>query len=217
MSHLRVWGYTAYVHVQKDKRGVFGSHMEKCVFIFSITEFTRFTPQQEPLKLTSQSPLLAIFTSVCRPQAHRTPYSLQVQKETGFVFVIVYRCLTFIGYPAGYKGWKFYNPERADFDECYFPGLKKTSTTAIPTPPFPPLLPMPLGLDEDVLAPGPGGDIDPPAVLQQPQHLPDDGPDLDLDAKPPVNQPPELPDYPPHCSPSPDLPIALRRHRVLLI
>ena len=34
----------------------------------------------------------------------------------------------FIGYPQGYKGWKFYNPvtkkvvisERADFDERYF-------------------------------------------------------------------------------------------------
>ncbi|EGN93351.1 hypothetical protein SERLA73DRAFT_78655 [Serpula lacrymans var. lacrymans S7.3] len=57
----------------------------------------------------------------------------------------------FIGYPAGYKGWKFYNPttkrtiisERADFDERYFPGLKKTSTTAIPTPPLPPSLPSP--------------------------------------------------------------------------
>ncbi|THH16432.1 hypothetical protein EW146_g4214 [Bondarzewia mesenterica] len=32
-SHLRVWGCTAYVHVQKDKRGGLGSHMEKCVFI----------------------------------------------------------------------------------------------------------------------------------------------------------------------------------------
>ena len=35
----------------------------------------------------------------------------------------------FLGYPEGYKGWKFYNPttkqtlisERADFDERYFP------------------------------------------------------------------------------------------------
>ena len=41
----------------------------------------------------------------------------------------------FIGYPAGYKGWKFYNPstkkalisERAIFDERYFPGLKNWS------------------------------------------------------------------------------------------
>ena len=69
LSHLRVWGCTAYVHVQKDKRSSsLGSHMEKCVFI---------------------------------------------------------------GYPTGYKGWKFYNPttkkviisERAEFDERFFPGL----------------------------------------------------------------------------------------------
>lgn len=75
VSHLRVWGCLAYVHVQKDKRGQLGSHMEKCVFI---------------------------------------------------------------GYPAGYKGWKFYNPvtkqavisERAVFDERYFPGLK--NWTSVP-------------------------------------------------------------------------------------
>ena len=64
VEHLRVWGCLAYVHVQKDKRGSLGSHMEKCIFI---------------------------------------------------------------GYPDGYKAWKFYNPvtkkiiicERADFDERY--------------------------------------------------------------------------------------------------
>jgi len=33
VSHLRVWGCTAYVHIQKDKRTSLGSHMEKCVFI----------------------------------------------------------------------------------------------------------------------------------------------------------------------------------------
>ncbi|ETW78197.1 hypothetical protein HETIRDRAFT_454217 [Heterobasidion irregulare TC 32-1] len=33
VSHLRVWGCLAYVHVQRDKRDGFGSHMEKCVFI----------------------------------------------------------------------------------------------------------------------------------------------------------------------------------------
>ena len=47
LAHLRIWGCLAYVHVQKDKRGQLGSHMQKCIFI---------------------------------------------------------------GYPAGYKGWKFYNP-----------------------------------------------------------------------------------------------------------
>ena len=80
VSHLRVWGCLAYVHVQKDKRKSFGSHMEKCIFV---------------------------------------------------------------GYPAGYKGWQFYNPvtkkfiisERAEFDERYFPGIKPTLLNAIPTPP----------------------------------------------------------------------------------
>ena len=50
LSMLRVWGCTAYVLIQKDKRplGSLGSHMEKCIFI---------------------------------------------------------------GYPQGYKAWKFYNPE----------------------------------------------------------------------------------------------------------
>ncbi|EGN91082.1 hypothetical protein SERLA73DRAFT_81227, partial [Serpula lacrymans var. lacrymans S7.3] len=118
----------------------------------------------------------------------------------------------FIGYPEGYKGWKFYNPttkrtvisERADFDERYFPGLKRSSDNVPPPPPTPPSLSMPLGLIEDVPAPGPGGDMGPPAALQQPQTLPDNGPHLDLDAKPPVNQPPELPNHPPHRSPSPD-------------
>jgi hypothetical protein len=33
VSHLRVWGCLAYVHVQKDKRKSFGSHMEKCIFV----------------------------------------------------------------------------------------------------------------------------------------------------------------------------------------
>jgi hypothetical protein len=47
------------------------------------------------------------------------------------------KCI-FVGYPPGYKGWKFYNPttkkfiisECAEFDECYFPGLTKSSNTA---------------------------------------------------------------------------------------
>ncbi|KAI0057698.1 hypothetical protein BV25DRAFT_1776971, partial [Artomyces pyxidatus] len=56
----------------------------------------------------------------------------------------------FIGYPAGYKGWKFYNPEtkkpivseRADFDERHFPGLKKDASSSLPVdltshPPLP--------------------------------------------------------------------------------
>ncbi|KAF7779129.1 hypothetical protein Agabi119p4_3474 [Agaricus bisporus var. burnettii] len=78
VSHLRVWGCTSYVHVQRDKRNSLQPHYEKCVFI---------------------------------------------------------------GYPAGYKGWKFYNPvtkrtvisERADFDERYFPGTSKAQLEAVPS------------------------------------------------------------------------------------
>jgi hypothetical protein len=33
VSHLRVWGCLAYVHVQKNKRKALQSHMEKCIFI----------------------------------------------------------------------------------------------------------------------------------------------------------------------------------------
>jgi hypothetical protein len=35
VSYLRVWGYVAYVHIQKDKHsyGSLGVHMEKCIFI----------------------------------------------------------------------------------------------------------------------------------------------------------------------------------------
>ena len=86
VSHLRVWGCTAYIHIQKDKQTASGSHMEKCVFI---------------------------------------------------------------GYPDGYKGWKFYNPmtkrvvisERAEFDEWYFPGLKCTLLTPEPFEPLEPIIP----------------------------------------------------------------------------
>ena len=46
----------------------------------------------------------------------------------------------FIGYPAGYKRWKFYNPttrklvisEGADFDERYYPGLKGAHSSSPP-------------------------------------------------------------------------------------
>ena len=48
----------------------------------------------------------------------------------------------FIGYPQGYKGWKFYNPttkkvvisERADFDERYFPMSKRPISASFPAP-----------------------------------------------------------------------------------
>jgi hypothetical protein len=75
VSHLRVFGCTAYVFIQRDQRKKLGSHAQKCIFV---------------------------------------------------------------GYPPGYKGWKFYNPttkkfiisECAEFDERYFPGLAKGSNAA---------------------------------------------------------------------------------------
>jgi len=79
VSCVRVFGCTAYVHVQKDKRIGIGAHMERCIFV---------------------------------------------------------------GYPPGYKAWKFYNPvtkkfvisERAIFDERYFPGLAKSPAGLPPVP-----------------------------------------------------------------------------------
>ena len=58
----------------------------------------------------------------------------------------------FLGYPDGYKGWKFYNPtskhtlisERADFDERYFPMSKRPSLPSQPPPTEPtPVLSLP--------------------------------------------------------------------------
>ena len=48
----------------------------------------------------------------------------------------------FIGYPQGYKGWKFYNPtmkkvvisERADFDKKYFPMSKHFTSPSFAPP-----------------------------------------------------------------------------------
>ena len=76
------------------------------------------------------------------------------------------KCI-FIGYPAGYKGWKFYNPttkktiisERAEFDERYFPGLKRSSTS----------LPLPLPSSLSLL---------PPATSTHPPTFIDPGPVL---------------------------------------
>src|SRR5882724_7609518 len=33
VSHLRIWGCTAYVHTQKDKCSSLSPHMERCAFI----------------------------------------------------------------------------------------------------------------------------------------------------------------------------------------
>ncbi len=72
----------------------------------------------------------------------------------------------FVGYPSGYKGWKFYNPttqkyiicERAEFDERVFPGLAKykatspvnlTPPSSIVTPTLDPLLDLGGDSDDD--------------------------------------------------------------------
>ena len=120
VSHLRVWGCAAYVHVQKDKRQGLSPHMEKCIFI---------------------------------------------------------------GYPDGFKGWKFYNPltkrvvisETAVFDERFYPGLKHSAEW----PPFDALPPPPAAAPAPVqVVPDLGGDEDdyqprrPLANLPQPAPAP---------------------------------------------
>ncbi len=85
-------------------------------------------------------------------KAHKTPYQLWHKRKPNVSNLRVWGCAAyvhvqkdkrvgigahmekcvFIGYPMGYKGWKFYNPvtkcvvisECAEFDERYFPGLK---------------------------------------------------------------------------------------------
>ena len=157
VSHLRVWGCTAYVHIQKDKRTGIGSHMEKCVFV---------------------------------------------------------------GYPDGYKGWMFYNPttkrtlisERAEFDERYFPGLKRTPWTPEPFERTPDIPYTP--------APDLGGDNEPDTNPTQDNHvhLPDSPQVAPIPLQPPVTPPANpAPLEPIHhpASPeqSPTVPIAIRRVR----
>jgi len=159
ISHLRIWGCTAYVHVQKDKRRSLGPHMEKCVFI---------------------------------------------------------------GYPAGYKGWKFYNPttkktiicERAEFDERSF--LLKPSN-----PPLPPLLPNtqpdPVA-QTDVQVPDLRGDDDLPpqndAVIPALAPAPAPLPLAPLHVQPPLPEVPipenAAPDRPASPVRPPTPPLALR-------
>ena len=84
----------------------------------------------------------------------------------------------FIGYPQGYKGWKFYNPltkqvlisERADFNERFFM-LQKHSVPQLPPPRLESLLESPSPpvhlsamLDSDL------DDFDNLEVSQQPVH-----------------------------------------------
>ena len=175
LSHLRVFGCTAYVHVQKDKRPQLGSHFEKCVFI---------------------------------------------------------------GYPDGYKGWKFYNPttrkvvisERAEFDERFYPGLRKSISSPSPslpvsdTPPAPSSVSVwPWYADDDVPASHSGGEdsvpVQPPALEQNEPAAPPDAPAAlpppDLAPVDPV-EPPVAPGDPPLApdpSPEPELPPARPQRR----
>jgi hypothetical protein len=150
VSHLRVWGCLAYIHIQKDKRKEYSPHMEKGIFI---------------------------------------------------------------GYPDGYKAWKFYIPstkhvvisERADFDECYFSGLKKDSMAAPLNKYYPPAPPP-----EVVQMPDLGGDNHPPAagpaepIIQAPAPVHPDVPEPQIDRtpSPEIYEPPPSP----HHTPSPEVP-----------
>src|ERR1700744_2894599 len=108
----------------------------------------------------------------------------------------------FIGYPQGYRGWRFYNPvtkvvisERADFDERYFM-LQRHSVPHLPPPRPDPLLETPLtsctlpDIFDDVL--------DAPFVPQKPVHGGDGSTASDLPYVTPI-----LPPSPPVCSQTP--------------
>ncbi|KAI6147071.1 hypothetical protein BKA82DRAFT_4355507 [Pisolithus tinctorius] len=133
----------------------------------------------------------------------------------------------FIGYPEGYKGWKFYNPttkctvisERADFDERYFPLAARPSTPSlsVPIPPKPPSTSFtPLSDNQKP----PATDIyHPQRNLDSECESDDDldqGGDEDLaagdpDPIPPPIAAPELVPAPPHTpSPSPSLTLGTR-------
>jgi len=86
------------------------------------------------------------------------------------------KCI-FIGYPEGFKGWKFYNPqtkkviisERADFDERYtYDGAPlQTKDHYIPEPSYKELIPVPIVDDEQPSV------VEPPAqqnpIVNQPE------------------------------------------------
>ena len=159
LSHLHVWGSTAYVLIQRDKHplGSLGVHMEKCIFI---------------------------------------------------------------GYPQGYMGWKFYNPdtkkvlisERADFDEHFFM-LQKHSVPHLPShrpeslleTPSPPFVRLPETLDDSM------DDLGDLQSSQLPVH--GGGGSTASDLPPVRSQTPQTPPSTylslPPSSPSPSKPITL--------
>src|SRR5258705_8115754 len=110
----------------------------------------------------------------------KTPYELyvHVQRDKGNSLGPHMQKCTFIGYPTGYKGWKFWElvskhtiiSERADFDERYFPARKDAPLTPLPslaTPVSPEPVPAPGGraidveLDTDSIPSHPVGPVAP--------------------------------------------------------
>jgi len=127
------------------------------------------------------------------------------------------KCI-FIGYPEGYKGWKFYNPltkkviisERADFDERCFPGLKTANMPSEPFLPYPssPLVDEPPPIPSVAALPAP-----PPPPLSPPAPVQNLGGDDNSDSDPELpKSPPRRPPRSPN-RPVPTPPLALRRPR----
>ncbi|CAK5267338.1 unnamed protein product [Mycena citricolor] len=169
VSHLRVWGCLAYVHVQRDKRGPSGHHVQKCIFV---------------------------------------------------------------GYPAGYKGWLFFNPEtrklviaeRAVFDERYFPGSTPQAMRSCPAAPPSSMLVDPPCAPAPVYVPDDDGDDEqqqPPARplpaprVPSPAASSDDEIDFLCQAPPPPSPPPagDAPLHPLPSPPPPQSPIGVAARR----
>jgi len=115
----------------------------------------------------------------------------------------------FLGYPEGYKGWKFYNPtskhtlisERADFDERYFPMSKRSSS---PSQPLPTIMSTMVPTLPPVEYYNPGATLDSESECNE--VLDHGGEPIPIPANP---EPPAVPDEasaPPVCTPSPDPP-----------
>ena len=113
------------------------------------------------------------------------------------------KCI-FIGYPEGYKGWKFYNPitkkviisERADFDERCFPGLRMANM------PSDPAVEHPSGaIMDDPVPAAPVVPLDVPGIPPAPGAPDLGGDDSDSDEDPGPPRPPAPPEAPPPIPP----------------
>ena len=113
----------------------------------------------------------------------------------------------FIGYPDGYKAWKFYNPatrkvvisERADFDERFFPGTRHFDANTQSTTPPPSSLFSLWDADVDPV-PILGGEVDAPPPAGHLENAPIDQDHPVADPAPP---PPLAPVVPPPVAPPP--------------